>query len=140
MLEYPENQNLLNDHTFQVKVGPNEIDNLNHVNNLAYLNWVLEAAEQHWRLLSSGRFDQEYGWLVLRHEIDYKGAAFKDDKLDVYTWIGDTYGLKSERFVQIKKDGNILVECKTIWCLIDRRTMRPVRIPDSITALLMDGS
>lgn len=44
-----------------------EIDNLQHVNNVVYLNWVQQASEKHWKSISNPIIDAKYVWIVLRH-------------------------------------------------------------------------
>ena len=120
--------------TFQV--ASNLIDNLGHVNNVNYLKWVQEIAEKHWTNITNSSIENNYVWVVLRHEIDYFSAAFKDDKITLKTWIGDSYGIKSERYVEVIRDGKIICKAKTIWCLLDKISMKPVRIPTRILELL----
>ena len=66
---------------FNFYVKEAEIDDLNHVNNVNYLNWVQHAANKHWALLSNSEIDSEFVWVVLRHEIDYISPAFLNDKI-----------------------------------------------------------
>jgi len=121
-----------NTFSFSLKVSTLNIDDLNHVNNLVYLNWVLKAAEKHWKSLSTDFLMENYSWVVLRHEIDYLKSAMLHDEITVVTWIGESYGVKSERFVEIKIENKLIAKAKTIWCLLDKKTMRPVRIPNEI--------
>lgn len=118
------------------KVDSSLIDDLGHVNNVNYLKWVQEIAEKHWTSLTNPAIDKYYVWVVLRHEIDYFSAAFKDDKIVLKTWIGESYGLKSERFVEVIRDDKVICQAKTIWCLLDKISMKPVRIPIKILELL----
>ena len=106
------------------------------MNNVNYLNWVQHAANKHWVLLSNSEIDSEFVWVVLRHEIDYISPAFLNDKITVKTWIGDSYGVKSDRFVEIKRGGELLTKSKTIWCLLNKKTLKPTRIPENILQLL----
>lgn len=112
------------------------IDDLGHVNNVNYLKWVQEIAEKHWNSLSNPTFENNYVWVVLRHEIDYLSAAFKEDEIILKTWIGESYGLKSERFVEVIRNDKVICKAKTIWCLLDKISMKPVRIPTKILELL----
>jgi len=121
---------------FNFYVKEAEIDDLNHVNNVNYLNWVQHAANKHWALLSNSEIDSEFVWVVLRHEIDYISPAFLNDKITIKTWIGDSYGVKSDRFVEIKRGGELLTKSKTIWCLLNKKTLKPTRIPENILQLL----
>ena len=104
-------------HIYTVTVSEQVIDTLNHVNNVEYLNFVQDAAEKHWSILSTREIDEKFVWVVLRHEIDYKKAAKLNDLLEIKTWIGESSGVKSERFVEIRKDNALIAKAKTIWWL-----------------------
>jgi acyl-CoA thioester hydrolase len=121
---------------FECQVKDNEIDDLNHVNNINYLNWVQLAANKHWALLTNSKFDNQYVWVVLRHEIDYISPAFLNEIITIKTWIGDSYGVKSDRFVEVHRNNELLTKAKTTWCLLDKKLMKPVRIPKEILQLL----
>ena len=117
---------------FDFKVTKNDIDHLNHVNNVIYVHWVLNAAEKHWSILSTSKMNEIYVWVVLRHEIDYLSSAKLNDKICIKTWVENTGGVKSQRIAEIKKGGNIIAKALTTWCLLDKKTMKPVRIPSEI--------
>ena len=121
-------------------VAENEIDELNHVNNVNYLEWVQMIAQKHWEHLSNKALNSKYVWVVLRHELDYLFPAMLNDKITIYTWVGQSYGVKSERFVEIKKGEKLLAKGKTIWCLLDKRSMKPTRISGEIQASLYPDS
>lgn len=123
-------------YSFNKVVTKSDIDALNHVNNLTYLEWVLNAAEKHWGILSSKTVNEKYVWVVLRHEIDYLASALLNDEVTITTWIGESIGVKSDRFVEIKKGNKLLAKAKTTWCLLDNKTMRAARIPVEILELL----
>lgn len=125
-----------NSFSYNVNVSKSDIDTLNHVNNITYLQWVQHAAQKHWGILSNADIDKNYVWVVIRHEIDYFLPAILNDVITVSTYIGDSYGVKSERFVEIKKDNKILAKAKTIWCLLDKNTMKPVKVPSEIMEIL----
>jgi len=114
------------------KVTSDEIDALGHVNNVCYIQWVQNAAEKHWAVLSHNQNVADFVWVVVRHEIDYLASAKFDDEITIRTWVGDSYGVKSERFVEILKDGRVLAKAKTIWCLLNKNTMKVVRIPSEV--------
>lgn len=122
--------------SYTLIVSESDIDTLNHVNNITYLLWVQHAAQKHWGILSNAEIDKNYVWVVIRHEIDYFLPAILNDTITVSTYIGDSYGVKSERFVEIKKGDKILAKAKTIWCLLDKNTMKPIKVPSSIMAIL----
>ncbi|RXP55792.1 acyl-CoA thioesterase [Lutibacter sp. HS1-25] len=120
---------------FSFEVSANELDHLNHVNNVVYLHWVLDAAQKHWDFLSNDIINEAYVWVVLRHEIDYVSFAKLGDKIQINTWVKSSVGVKSERIVEIQKEGKLIAKAKTIWCLLDKKTMKPVRIPSEIMKL-----
>ncbi|WP_456377638.1 acyl-CoA thioesterase [Lutibacter sp.] len=122
--------------TYSIIVNASEIDELNHVNNTHYIQWVQNAAQKHWNILSSTHLNTKYVWVVLRHEVDYLAPAKLKDELLIKTWIGNSYGVKSERFVEIMKGSKVIAKAKTIWCLLDKTTMKPVRISEEILKVL----
>ena len=125
-----------NNFSFTLIVSESDLDTLNHVNNITYLQWVQNVAQKHWGILSNTEIDENYVWVVIRHEINYFLPALLNDTITVSTYIGDSYGVKSERFVEIKKGDKILAKAKTIWCLLDKNTMKPVKVPSEIMAIL----
>jgi acyl-CoA thioester hydrolase len=127
-------------HPFEVKimVGPNDIDQLGHVNNVVYLRWVQEAAEAHWITLASPEIRKELAWVVLRHEINYHKPGFLQDDILARTWVGETEGFRSVRFVEIyNAKGVLLVSASTTWCLIDPASGRPKKITPEIKEALL---
>ncbi|PKA83117.1 acyl-CoA thioester hydrolase [Ulvibacter sp. MAR_2010_11] len=121
-------------------IVPNEaIDERKHVNNLTYLEWCIHAAEAHWKSKASLEMQKNFVWYVLRHHIEYKAAAFEDEKLQIETWVTSSEGVRSERNFKIFriKDQKLLVEASTLWCLLDQKTNRPTKIPEEITTLFL---
>lgn len=125
-----------NAYSFRLKVQVEDIDVLNHVNNVVYLKWVNEASERHWAVLSNDEINAKYFWVCLRHEIDYVGEAYLGDEVKVKTWVGDSHGVKSIRHVEIYKGDKLLSRSASTWCLIDVKTQRPTRIREDILELL----
>lgn len=122
-------------YTISKKVESKDIDRLNHVNNVVYLEWVNEIAKLHWEELTKGHVQDDY-WVVRKHVIEYFKAALLNDELIITTWVGDAKGALSERFVEIKLGDSILVQVKSTWCLIDAKSHRPKRITEEIIRLL----
>ncbi len=120
-------------------VTPQDIDELNHVNNLVFLQWCLDAAQSHWTAKTSLSQQQKYSWVVIEHSISYKAAAFLNQELILQTWVEKSEGVKSERHYHImrKSDNKTLIHAKTLWCLVDSNTQRPLKIPEEITNLFV---
>jgi acyl-CoA thioester hydrolase len=117
-----------------IPVLPGDIDEQNHVNNTVYLRWVQDVATAHWRAVASPKAQETIGWVVLRHEIDYKGPATLGDEMVLRTWVGKATRLTFERFTEIRRnrDGRLLSEARTLWCPIDAQTGRPVRVSEEV--------
>jgi len=117
-----------------VSVMPGDIDEQNHVNNTVYLRWVQEVATAHWRAVASTDAQERIGWVVLRHEIDYKAPACLGDDVVLRTWVGKATRLRFERFTEIRKssDGQLFSTARTLWCPINAQTARPVRLPPEV--------
>jgi acyl-CoA thioester hydrolase len=117
-----------------ISVLPGDIDEQNHVNNTVYLRWVQDVATAHWRAVASPKAQETIGWVVLRHEIDYKGPATLGDEMVLRTWVGKATRLTFERFTEIRRnrDGRLLSEARTLWCPIDAQTGRPVRVSEEV--------
>ena len=124
-----------------ITVKQEDLDDLNHVNNVVYVQWVQDAAAAHWEKLATADIHQKYFWVVLRHEIDYTSAALLGDALDAATWVETAEGVKSDRTVEIrrKKDDKLLVKARTTWCLMSRTTQRPIRIGDDLRELFTNS-
>src|SRR5213082_2423976 len=92
-----------------------DIDEQNHVNNTVYLRWVQEVATAHWKSLASIEAQNAIGWIVLRHEIDYKNAASLGDEIVLRTWVGEASRLKFERWTEIRRreNGQLLAQART---------------------------
>lgn len=119
-----------------VLVVPGDIDEQNHVNNTVYLRWVQDVATAHWRAIASGEAQEAIGWVVLRHEIDYKTPACLDDEVVLCTWVGKASRLTFERFTEIRRssDAQLLSNARTLWCPINAKTGRPIRVPPEVRA------
>ena len=118
----------------EIIVSKNDLDELNHVNNVIYIHWIQEIAKNHWKSLVSSEIIKNYYWVLLEHQIKYLHPAFLGDKIILKTYIEKTEVVKSNRIVEIyNTDTNkLLVTSKTIWCLINAKTNKPNRITDEI--------
>jgi len=119
-----------------VPVLPADIDELDHVNNTVYLRWVQDVATAHWKSLASKEAQDAIGWVVLRHEIDYKIPACLGDEIILRTWVGEASRLKFERFTEVRRrtDNVLLAQARTLWVPIDWRTGKPTRVSAEVRA------
>ena len=112
------------------------IDELDHVNNAVWVQWIQDVAVAHWRSAAAPEHDAAYFWVVVRHEIDYLRPAFAGDRITARTWIDpEIQGARSIRhMVFASPDGKLLVRARTQWAIIDKAAGRPVRIPREVVA------
>ena len=120
---------------------PQHIDELGHVNNAVWVQWIQEIAVAHWRSVALPEHDEAYFWVVVRHEIDYLRAAHEGDRVAGRTWVGDApKGARFDRFVEFAgNDGRPCVRAKTSWAIIDKAAGRPIRVPPHIVAPFIAG-
>lgn len=113
-----------------VPVLPTDIDEHKHVNNTVYLRWVQDVATAHWKSLASPDAQAAIGWVVLRHEIDYRLPVSLGDEIILRTWVGEASRLKFERFTEVRRkiDNQLLAQARTLWVPIDSRTGKPTRV------------
>jgi acyl-CoA thioester hydrolase len=128
----------LNSPVFEMSVAvqPGDIDDQNHVNNTVYLRWVQDVATAHWKSLASTEAQSAIGWVVLRHEIDYKTPACIGDEVILRTWVGAASRLKFERFTEVRRkiDSQLFAKARTLWVPIDARTGKPTRVSVDVRA------
>jgi acyl-CoA thioester hydrolase len=116
--------------------APEHIDELGHVNNAVWVQWIQEVAVAHWEALADPAHKDAYYWVVVRHEIDYLRSAKEGDRITARTWVGDApQGARFDRFVEFAgADGKTCVRARTQWAIIDRRLGRPIRVPPQVIA------
>ena len=119
-----------------IAVEPADIDQFGHVNNVIYLRWVQEAAVAHWTAAAPATDQAKLLWVVLRHEIDYKQAAFLGDGIIARTWVGSASRIRFERFTELlrARDRSLLAQARTLWCPIDARTGKPASVSPEVRA------
>ncbi len=118
----------------KITVKPEDIDELNHVNNVVYLQWVQTVAAAHWR--SKGEeITSNYFWVALRHEIDYLSPAYLGNEITAYTWVSRMEGVKSIRQVEFYLAEKCIAKAVTHWCLLEATTLKPKRIGQDIKTL-----
>ena len=115
---------------------PQHIDELGHVNNAVWVQWIQQVAVAHWEAAADAAHKDAYFWVVVRHEIDYLRAAHEGDVITARTWVGDApKGARFDRFMEFAgADGKICVRAKTAWAIIDKALGRPIRVPPDIVA------
>ena len=121
--------------------GPEHIDELGHVNNAVWVQWIQQVAVAHWESVADEQHKDAYFWVVVRHEIDYLRAAFAGDQIVARTWVGEApKGARFDRHMEfVSADGKTLVRAVTQWAIIDKASGRPIRVPAEVVAPFMEA-
>jgi acyl-CoA thioester hydrolase len=116
--------------------GPEHIDELGHVNNAVWVQWIQQVAVAHWESVADAAHKDDYFWVVVRHEIDYLRPAHEGDRIVARTWVGEApKGARFDRLMQFTgADGKVCVRAKTQWAIIDKASGRPIRVPAEVVA------
>jgi len=117
-------------HRFFVKKS--DIDEQGHVNNVVFVRWIQDIAVAHWLFATNIQQQEKFTWIVLRHEIEYKKQAFENEEIIATTWVGEPTRISWERLTEITHGKDLLVKARSVWCLVDRKTLKPTRITTEI--------
>ena len=120
---------------------PHHIDELGHVNNSVWVQWVQDMATSHWSAVADPLHQEQYFWVVIRHEIDYRGNIAEGESATGTTCIpDDAKGAKSVRVVEFTDaQGKQLVRAKTTWAMLDRESGRLARVRPEVLAPFRQG-
>ena len=116
--------------------APGHIDELGHVSNAVWVQWIQQVAVAHWEAVAAQAHKDAYYWVVVRHEIDYLRPAREGDRVAARTWVADApRGARFDRFVEFTgPDGRLCVRARTEWAIIDKAHQRPIRVPAKVIA------
>ncbi len=119
--------------------APHHIDELGHVNNAVWLQWIQEIAVAHWQAVADAASVARSVWVVTRHEIDYRGNIRAGETATATTFIPNPpKGAQFDRRVDFHSaDGKLLVSALSRWAMIDRATGRLMRVPADLAARFM---
>jgi len=120
-----------------ITVTQDDLDELNHVNNVRYVQWINDVSKAHWHNKATPDMLKSYVWVVLKHRIDYKNAAFIEDIIRLKTYVIHTKGVTSTRVVEMYNENTnkLLVKSETNFCLLSKESLKPKRITEEISNL-----
>ena len=118
---------------------PDDIDELGHVNNAVWVQWIQDMATSHWQAVAAPEHIAAYFWVVTRHEIDYRGNVGPGQSVTANTWIeSEPKGAQFDRRVDfVDAAGKVIVRANTTWAMIDKATGRLVRVRPEVSAPFM---
>lgn len=126
-------------HVLPIRVMPEDIDFMGHVNNARYLSWVQDVVMAHWRRLAPAETVAAHAWVALKHEITYRKPAFLGDDVIVRTVLERIAGARSFYNTVIERGGEVLAEVRSMWCCLDSVTLRPARISQKYFGMAATG-
>ena len=128
----------MNRPVFEMKLiaRPEHIDELGHVNNAVWVQWIQQVAVAHWDAVAEAAHKDAYFWVIVRHEIDYLRPAHEGDRVTGRTWVGEApKGARFDRHMEfVGPDGKVCVRARTFWAIIDKAAGRPIRVPAEVVA------
>jgi acyl-CoA thioester hydrolase len=119
-------------YTTQITVEPAHLDELRHVNNVVYFEFLQQAAISHWYKVAPQKVVEKIRWVVRKHEIEYFKPAYERDLLTVTTWIEEFTSVTSVRRYEISRGEEIIVKASTLWVALDAQKMKPIRLPTEV--------
>lgn len=116
-----------------------DIDELGHVNNAAWVRWIQDVALAHWYEVANPAHAEAYIWVITRHEIDYLRGLGPGESVTGRTWVGAApKGARFDRHMEfVGDDGKVRVRAKTTWAIIEKASGRPIRVPPEVVAPFM---
>ncbi|MEO5707613.1 MAG: acyl-CoA thioesterase [Alteraurantiacibacter sp.] len=116
--------------------GPEQIDELGHVNNGVWVQWMEAVATAHWNHDADPAHVAAYAWVVTRHEIDYRGNIGLGEQVTATTEIREgPSGARFDRhFTFTNAADKAIVSARTTWAMVDRHTGRLLRVPAEVAA------
>ena len=121
-------------HLHPIRILPDDIDFMGHVNNARYLGWVQDAVLSHWRHIAPAEEAAAKLWVALKHEITYRKPAFLDDQVIAEVVLEKVEGVRAFYATVIRRGEDVLAEVRSSWCCIDATTLRPVRLAKELIA------
>ena len=120
-----------------ITVAVSDLDDLDHVNNVRYIEWANKIAKEHWQQNATENLIENYFWVMVNHFIEYKSSALLNDVVKLKTYVIKSEGVISTRIVEMynSKTHKLLAKSETNWCFMNSKTKRITRITPEIVNL-----
>jgi len=117
-------------------VKEEDLDELQHMNNVRYVQWIQDIAKSHWEQNTTAHLRSTYFWVVRNHTIDYKAEAKLSDAIKIETYVIDSKGYMSTRNVKMTNlnSNKVILKATTLWVLMNATT----RLPEKLTEELIN--
>ncbi len=115
-------------------IAASDMDELNHTNNIVYVNWCQEAAWAHSEELGLGMDvyrTLDRAMAVTRSEFQYLKPSKAGDPIKIGTWLvsWDKKLSMTRKFQVIRTDGATLLRGTMIFACIEISSGKPRRLP-----------
>ena len=125
--------------SYEFTIPKEALDQNGHVNNVMYVQWMQDAAVQHYEAMGGTGPTQAIGatWVVRSHTVEYLRPAFEGERIRVSTWVVNmrrVRSLRRYRFLRVA-DGQLLVRGETDWVFVDAASGSLRAIPAAIAGL-----
>ncbi|MBN1653257.1 MAG: acyl-CoA thioesterase [Deltaproteobacteria bacterium] len=115
----------------------NDIDELGHVSNVAFVRWIQDVAKAHSAAIG---YDHEAYkrigrvFVVRKHEVEYLSPAYAGERIALITHVAWWRAASSERRTRIIRvaSGEELVRAATLWAFVSTENGRPRRIQPEV--------
>ena len=128
-------------YTLEFTAEARHIDVMGHVNNTVWVEWIQDLATAHWEAVAGPDLQRQFVWLVIRHEIDYRGNITEGESVTGATWVPSVgTGAKCPRRAEFRNAaGKVIVSGLTTWAMLDRETGRLARVrPEMIEPFMAE--
>jgi len=117
----------------KLAVDASHIDQLGHVNNVVYVQWMQDVAAAHVEAIGLGiqqYLELKHAMVAVEHNVQYRKAALLGDQLILRTWLYDINALYSFRQYAFYRpsDKSLLFSGQTKWACIEIDSGRPKRM------------
>ncbi|MGE5435868.1 MAG: acyl-CoA thioesterase [Syntrophothermus sp.] len=133
-------------HKTTVHVRFHEVDMLGVCNNAVYINYLEDARLKYIKAIGmmpkEGIFSDGKIYFIVRNEINYRGHAFFDDELNIYTRVeyikNSSFGF--EHLVVNTRTGEVIADGKGVIANVDPETKKSSPLSDKFvnTVLAFD--
>ena len=121
----------------ELTASDDDIDQLGHVSNIAYVRWIQDVATAHSAAIG---YDHEAYkrigrvFVVRKHEVEYLLPAFAGERIVLVTYVAWWKAAISERRTRIIRTATdeVLVRAATLWAFVSTETGRPRRIEPEV--------
>ncbi len=125
---------------YDIQVTADMVDGNGHVNNVAYVQWMQDAAIHHAQTSGCTKATSSLGatWVVRTHHVEYLRPVFAGDTISVVTWVSNFRKVRSLRKYKLIRaaDNAVVAHAETDWVFVDTKTGQPRAIPDEIKKTL----